>query len=1141
MPTTFIGNLPAAALAFEIANCIKQTNGPVLVMANSMQQAQLLAQQCPVFLDKETSCQHFPDWEILPYDRFSPHQDIISERLTCLYHLPRQQNGVVIAAVQSLMQPLPPQAFIDGQTFLYGCGDQFIIDQERRRLEQVGYQCVQQVLTRGEFAVRGSLMDIFPMGAKQPFRIDLFDDEIETIRFFDPETQRSEGETDHIALLPAHEYPFTESACEHFVERWQETFPENTWNTPIINSIAKQQNVAGIESYLPLFFEQTATLFNYLPDNAHVIHLDGMVDSATTFWQSVEQRYQFYRHDREHPCLPPAQVFTPPDTLLHHSKAFQQIKLQPDALRKTGPTKHNRPYADLPELAINSKAADPYKHLTHFLKDTSKRVLFAAESLGRREALHKHLVTMQLPAQTLETWHDWLKSDVQYGLIAGDFPDSFVREDLPWVLIHENQLYPHRIPQQRRKTSTLQNDQQQIAIRDLTELHEGAAVVHIEHGVGRYMGLTTLSLNGQENEYLTLHYAKDDKLYVPIHSLHLISQYSGTDLEHAPLSRLGSDQWDKAKEKAAKRIRDVAAELLDIYARREAKVGLEYRCPKTDYAQFCEGFPFEETPDQQAAIDAVLEDMRKAQPMDRLLCGDVGFGKTEVAMRAAFVAVQNGKQVAILVPTTLLAQQHHENFQDRFANWAVNVELLSRFRTAKQQKETLAQMATGQIDIVIGTHALLGKQVKFKDLGLLIIDEEHRFGVRHKDQIKSLRSEVDILAMTATPIPRTLNLSLSHIRDLSIIATPPAKRRAVQLFVREHNKDLITEAISREIARGGQVYYLHNSVETIQQTAEKLQEWLPNVNFIVGHGQMRERELEKVMADFYHNRFQVLVCTTIIETGIDLPNANTMIIDRADKFGLAQLHQLRGRVGRSHHQAYAYLLTPPWSALSSDAQKRLTAIQEADQLGAGFMLASHDLEIRGAGELLGEEQSGNMQTIGFGLYMELLDKTVAAMKSGKTLDLNKDLRPQGCEIDLGISTIIPETYLGDVPMRLQFYKRIANCNTQEALDALQVEMIDRFGLLPETTKHLFAITELRLQADALSIIAIKGHKAGGTVTFVDTPPIDPMAIIKLIQLYPKQYKLNGQNKVQWFAEQEDPAQRLTQVDTLLKKLQAKKD
>ena len=527
--------------------------------------------------------------------------------------------------------------------------------------------------------------------------------------------------------------------------------------------------------------------------------------------------------------------------------------------------------------------------------------------------------------------------------------------------------------------------------------------------------------------------------------------------------------------------------------------------------------------------------------MDRLVCGDVGFGKTGVAMRAAFVAVQNGKQVAILVPTTLLAQQHYENFQDRFANWAVNVELLSRFRTAKQQKAVLAQMATGQVDIVIGTHALLGKQVKFKELGLLIIDEEHRFGVRHKDQIKSLRSEVDILAMTATPIPRTLNLSLSHIRDLSIIATPPAKRRAVQLFVREHNKDLITEAISREIARGGQVYYVHNSVETIHQTTEKLQEWLPNVNFIVGHGQMRERELEKVMADFYHNRFQVLVCTTIIETGIDLPNANTMIIDRADKFGLAQLHQLRGRVGRSHHQAYAYLLTPPWSALSSDAQKRLTAIQEADQLGAGFMLASHDLEIRGAGELLGEEQSGNMQTIGFGLYMELLDKTVAAMKSGKTLDLNKDLRPHGCEIDLGISTIIPETYLGDVPMRLQFYKRIANCNTQEALDALQVEMIDRFGLLPDTTKHLFAITELRLQADALGIIAIKGHKSGGTVTFIDTPPIDPMTIIKLIQLYPKHYKLNGQNKVQWFAEQEDPAQRLTQVDTLLKKLQAKTD
>ena len=869
--------------------------------------------------------------------------------------------------------------------------------------------------------------------------------------------------------------------------------------------------------------------------NTNVIRIENIHQSAEKFWKEVNDRYEQLRYDITRPVLAPNDIYLPVDELFGLLNNFAQIDLQQSAVEDGG-GKFNFATEVPPELTINNKAEQPYSLLQQFLTETKSRVLFCAETAGRREVLLDILTKIQLFPTVINSWAEFLDNQHALGITVAPLEQGLCVTDPQLTLIAESQLFGYQVMQRRRrKVKAYDSD---AAVRNLAELTVGSPVVHIDHGVGRYQGLQSLAVDDVQTEFLTLEYAGGDKLYVPVSSLHLISRYSGVDLEHAPLHRLGNEQWDKAKNKAAEQVSDVAAELLDLYAMRAAREGYSFQMPETQYARFAASFPFEETPDQQQAIEQVIGDMTVGKPMDRLICGDVGFGKTEVAMRAAFVAVQDGKQVAVLVPTTLLAQQHYQNFKDRFAEWPVNIEVVSRFRSAKEQKEVMEKVKEGKVDILIGTHRLIQKDVQFKNLGLVVIDEEHRFGVQQKEKLKAMRAEVDILTLTATPIPRTLNMAFSGLREFSIIATPPARRLSIRTFVRERNKSLIREAILRELLRGGQVYFLHNEVQSIERISEEIVGLAPEARVGVAHGQMRERELEKIMADFYHQRFNVLVCTTIIETGIDIPTANTIIIDRADKFGLAQLHQLRGRVGRSHHQAYAYLMTPPKKQMTSDAVKRLDAIASLEDLGAGFTLATHDLEIRGAGELLGEGQSGNIQSIGFSLYMELLEHAVDALKSGKEPHLAKPLR-SGAEIDLRITALIPSDYIPDVHTRLIFYKRISNAKDTNALQELQAEMIDRFGLLPEVTKNLFKLTELKQQAQALGIRKIDASSVGGRIEFEDKPNVDPMTLINLIQKQPRIYKLDGPNRLRFSWEVGDPKERIAQAFELLAKFTVK--
>lgn len=1132
------GNLSATQLAFALAKTAERHAGLVVVLTSTMQSAQQLREEIAFFLNQDLPILNFPDWETLPYDQFSPHQDIISERMQVLSRLPVTERGILLVPIRTMLHHLPPLDYIAAHTLLLKVGEKFDLATQRVRFEQAGYTCVSQVMTRGEFAVRGAILDIFPMGADQPYRIDLFADEVDSIRLFDPDTQRSTEQINEIHLLPAREFPLSPAAIKLFKSRWQTQFPETTELSPVLKAVSQGHPAPGIEYYLPMFFPKTSGLLDYLPKSTLLVQLDQTHRQAEQFWQEVNHRYEQYRYDTERPLLPPAEAFIRPEQLFANCKVHAQIQISSAALEKLGKGRYNFQDATLPELSIKPQSEQPLHLLQDFLSSAPGRVLFCAESNGRREALSEHLQRINLNPQRIPDWTRFENSDTRLGLAVAPLEHSLWLKAEQWVIITENQLFAQRVPQSRRRRT--KHNETEIVVRDLTELTPGAAVVHLEHGVGRYLGLTSLDIDGQQSEFITLEYAGAARLYVPITALHLLTRYSASELEQAPLHSLGTDKWSREKQKAAQRIRDVAAELLAIYAKRAARQGFTCQGPDLNYQRFVDDFPFEETPDQASAIQAVLRDMESPQPMDRLLCGDVGFGKTEVAMRAAYLAVQNGKQVAILVPTTLLAQQHYENFSDRFADWPVVVEMLSRFRSAKEQTEILKRLENGSVDIIIGTHKLLGKELQFKRLGLLIIDEEHRFGVRHKEQIKALRAEVDILTMTATPIPRTLNMAMSQIRDLSIIATPPAKRLSVKTFVQEYKASVVKEAILREILRGGQVYFLHNSVETIHTTSEALRTLLPEISIGVAHGQMRERELEKVMVGFYHNRYNVLLCTTIIETGIDVPNANTIIIDRADKLGLAQLHQLRGRVGRSHHQAYAYLLTPPLKSLTADAKKRLDAIVSADSLGAGFTLASHDLEIRGAGELLGEEQSGNMHSIGYGLYMELLDRMVKALKSGKTIDIDKSFTAQGSEVDLRISALIPDDYLPDIQLRLSFYQRIAHSKTQAELDDLQVELIDRFGLLPESARHLFASAALRLEAEALGVKKLEAHAKGGKVEFTEQPNIEPLTLIKLIQVFPKTYQLSGPNKLLIKAELPQAQDRINAMREVLQKLRGQK-
>ncbi|MCQ4275280.1 transcription-repair coupling factor [Stutzerimonas degradans] len=1123
------GNLPGAALSLAIAEAASNAKRFTLLLTADSQSAERLQEEL-AFFAPELSVLHFPDWETLPYDLFSPHQDIISQRIATLYQLPELSHGVLVVPITTALHRLAPKRFLLGSSLVLDVGQKLDVEQMRLRLEAAGYRCVDTVYEHGEFAVRGALIDIFPMGSALPYRIDLFDDEIETLRTFDPENQRSIDKVESIRLLPAREFPLKKEAVTGFRARFRERFDVDFRRCPIYQDLSTGITPAGIEYYLPLFYEETATLFDYLPEDSQVFSLPGIEQAAEQFWTDVRNRYEERRVDPQRPLLPPGELFVPVEDCFARLKQWPRVVASQEDV-EPGIGRERYPAQALPDLAIEAKAGEPLGKLRQFLESYPGRVLFTAESAGRREVLLELLARLKLRPQEVEGWSGFLGSDQRLAITIAPLDEGLLLDEL--ALIAESPLFGQRVMQRRRREKG-RGDGDNV-IKNLTELREGSPVVHIDHGVGRYQGLVTLEIEGQAQEFLLLQYADEAKLYVPVASLHLIARYTGSDDALAPLHRLGSETWQKAKRKAAEQVRDVAAELLDIYARRAARQGYAFKDPQVDYETFAAGFPFEETPDQQAAIDAVREDLLSAKPMDRLVCGDVGFGKTEVAMRAAFIAVHGGKQVAVLVPTTLLAQQHYNSFRDRFADWPVRVEVMSRFKSAKEVQSAIAELAEGKIDILIGTHKLLQDDVKFSNLGLVIIDEEHRFGVRQKEQLKALRSEVDILTLTATPIPRTLNMSIAGMRDLSIIATPPARRLSVRTFVMEANNPTIKEALLRELLRGGQVYYLHNDVKTIEKCAADLAALVPEARIAVGHGQMRERDLEQVMSDFYHKRFNVLVASTIIETGIDVPSANTIIIERADKFGLAQLHQLRGRVGRSHHQAYAYLLTPPRKQMTDDAQKRLEAIANAQDLGAGFVLATHDLEIRGAGELLGEGQSGQIQAVGFTLYMEMLERAVKAIRKGEQPNLEQPLGG-GPEINLRLPALIPDDYLPDVHARLILYKRIANAADEDGLKELQVEMIDRFGLLPEPTKNLVRLTLLKLQAEKLGIVKIDAGPQGGRIEFSADTSVDPLVLIKLIQSQPNRYKFEGATMFKFQVPMERPEERFNTLEALLERL-----
>ncbi len=1160
------GRLYGASQALAIAAATRRSEQMVLVLVEDVPSANRLRNELGFFRDGETqsaglgagatvgkdrqaapsedgddarlSILTFPDWETLPYDVFSPLPELVSERLATLYRLPGLRRGVLVVPVATLLQRLPPRTYLDGHSLVLEVGDALDLDATRRRLEQAGYQCVSQVIAHGEFAVRGSLFDVFPMGSDVPYRIDLFDDEVESLRTFDPDSQRSLAKVGRIRLLPARELPLTESAISAFRQRYRAAIEGDPRQSLVYREVSESRAPGGIEYYLPLFFDETASLFDYLPEDTLVIEADGCREAAARFLDEVAERYEQRRYDIERPPLPPARLYLRADELAARLNRMTGVRYRggafPERAKGYSALCHFNTKT-LPPLAIQARAAHPAQALQDFIAAAGRRVLLAAESTGRREMLAEHLRGFGIRPQLLRGWAEFAAGDASVGLTVAPLEQGLWLTDAELAIVTETQLFGERVRQERRRRAR-ERDNESV-VRNLTELTEGAPVVHEDHGVGRYRGLETLTVGGLTTEFLTLEYARGDKLYVPVSSLHLISRYTGSSPEQAPLHRLGGDQWDRIKRRAAQQAHDVAAELLDIYARRAARNGIAFPLSNVEYAAFAEAFPFEETPDQGHAIEAVLADMADPKPMDRVVCGDVGFGKTEVAMRAAFVAVQGGRQVAVLVPTTLLAQQHFENFSDRFADWPIRVESLSRFRTAKEQKRILEGLADGTLDIVIGTHKLLQGTVRFKNLGLAIIDEEHRFGVRHKEALKALRAEVDVLTLTATPIPRTLNMAMSGLRDLSIIATPPVERHPIKTFVAPWNDVLIREACLRELKRGGQVYFLHNEVESIEAQAQKLIELVPEARTEIAHGQMRERELERVMRDFYHQRFNLLVCTTIIESGIDVPSANTIVINRADKLGLAQLHQLRGRVGRSHHRAYAYLITPPPTVMTEDAKKRLEAIESLEDLGAGFTLATHDLEIRGAGELLGDEQSGQIHEVGFSLYMDLLERAVQALKAGRTPELDRPL-DHGAEIDLQLPALLPSDYLPDVHARLVLYKRIASAASRAELDELQVEMIDRFGLLPEPVKNLFAITALKLRVQPYGIRKIEAGASSGRIQFERDTKVDPSRLVQLIQRHPKELKLDGGDKLRFYRDMADPARRLEQVSSVVEQMLA---
>ena len=1127
----WLGNLQGSSTALLLKEIVQQQSRLFIVIARNNQHLGQLESELEFYGIKPTI---FPDWEILPYDRLSPHQDIVSERLAILSNMPK--TGVLLLSASTLAQRVAPTSWILGEHFDIHVGQKFDLEQQKKKLIQAGYHLVDTVYDPGEFAVRGSIMDIYASGQEAPIRIDLFDDEIESLKFFDSETQRTTQSLQQFTVLPAQEFPLKEGRAT-FRDRYAEFFPTaNPKKNPIYQDVMDGIVSPGIEFYLPLFFSAEAmqgqsSLISYLPKNGVVITDKALDESLSQFWQDVVRRYEDRRHNVDQPIMPPESLFFQTNQVLEQLNQFARIiAAQTPFDQKAGVLNLDTQLP--PRLPVDPKRKKPFHEVKKYIDQANHPVLLVAESAGRRESLKDALRPSLGDIPTVENFDSFIQSLYAIAITNAPLERGLVLTDRVSV-ISENQLYEHRVVQRRRKRQ--QEVSEEFLIRSLTELTMGAPVVHIDYGVGRYAGLVTLSIDDQDHEFLQLDYADAAKVYVPVTNLHLISRYSGGDPDLAPLHKLGTDAWNKAKRKALEQIHDVAAELLHIQARRSSKPGISFEVDQSLYMQFSSGFAYEETLDQANAIEATLHDMQQAKPMDRLVCGDVGFGKTEVAMRAAFVAVQNNRQVAILVPTTLLAQQHYDSFKDRFADWPVRIEVLSRFGSSKAHTKTIDDLIEGKVDIVIGTHKILQENVQFKNLGLMIVDEEHRFGVRDKERIKAMRADVDMLTLTATPIPRTLNMAFSGMRDLSIIATPPARRLAVKTFVQEHTDDTIKEAILRELLRGGQVYFLHNEVDTIDRAAEHIRKLVPEARVIVAHGQMRERELEQVMQQFYHKEYNVLVCSTIIETGIDVPNANTILIERADKLGLAQLHQLRGRVGRSHHQAYAYLMVPSLKALKGDAEKRLDAIQRASTLGAGFMLATEDLEIRGAGELLGEQQSGSMQAIGYSLYMEMLEKATKAIQKGKTPNFDAPLSLTA-EITLHMPALIPDEYLSDVHQRLLFYKRISNTDTQEKLDNIRMELIDRFGIPPQPVKQLFAVHQIRLKAEQLGITKIDISSQGGHIEFAPDTPVQAMTIIQMMQKHPTYFRMGGGQRLKVMVMLEDYQKRIQFIQDLLDSL-----
>ena len=1133
-----IGSSDALALA-QYAN----KNSPLVIITDNAQEAQRLLEEIPFFAP-QLRVHLLPDWETLPYDHFSPHQDLISERLATLHHIRSQSLDVVIVPVTTALYPLPPPEYLAAFTFFLKRGEKLDLNKLREQMTFAGYSHVQQVMSPGEYCVRGGIIDLFAMGSVLPYRIDLFDDEIETIASFDVDTQRTLYPVPEIRLLPAREFPLDDAGQARFRQNFRDRFEGDPSRSHIYKNVSKGNAPAGIEYYLPLFFERTATLFDYIPKHATLCLHHDVNEAIATFGKDAASRYNLLRGDPQRPLLETKELFLDAERFFIRVQEFGRVDILPSPASLGArascppagemPALQNHtlcPTAPLPDIAVNRRADIPTQAFKNFLQGYDGRVLLLADSLGRREIMAGYLHEYGLNPIVCQNYAEFLNSQEKFLLAVGPLQNGFVLSDEHLAVITETELYAAQPRSRAARTAKKSNVEGML--RDLSELKIGDPVVHEQHGIARYQGLINLDLGEGENEFLLLEYAGSDKLYVPVAQLHVISRYSGGAADSAPLHKLGTQTWDKAKRRAMQQVRDTAAELLNLYAQRATRKGHAFKLTHHDYEAFAAGFGFEETPDQAAAIEAVILDLQSGKPMDRLICGDVGFGKTEVALRAAFVAAMDGKQVAVLVPTTLLAEQHFQNFSTRFADLPIKIAELSRFRSAKEQTQALQEMADGKLDIIIGTHKLIQKGVMFHNLGLVIIDEEHRFGVQQKERLKALRSEVDVLTLTATPIPRTLAMSLEGLRDFSVIATAPQRRLSIKTFVAQNSNGIIREAVLRELKRGGQIYFLHNEVNTIANMAEKLADLLPEARIRVAHGQMGERDLESVMRDFYQQRFNVLLCTTIIETGIDIPTVNTILINRADRFGLAQLHQLRGRVGRSHHQAYAYLLVETES-LTAQAKKRLEAIQAMEQLGSGFYLAMHDLEIRGAGEVLGESQSGEMQEIGFSLYADMLNAAITSLRQGKEPDM---AHPLGIttEINLHTPALLPSDYCGDIHQRLILYKRLANCNTTEELDDLHQELIDRFGLLPEPAQTLLDSHRLRVAAKPLGISKIDASAEAIKIQFVPNPPIDPMKIITLIQSK-RHYKLSGQDKLRIDLKYSDTAQRVLAIKNFFNEL-----